>query len=471
MSSDEIVKGECQHCKGHIEFPSEMKGQKVDCPHCSKETWLTPPVPKKSQGDEKALDALKSGVGELAKAASIVAKKATDKAKEIAASDEVKNLKDKAGKAASELRDKANERVEGIQADPAAFKKRLVPIAMAASVILGFWLIRYQPWKSEFDRTLMWAERGDADAQHSMGQLYLGGEGVGKDTEEAASWFEKAAEQGHVDSMFNLGLMYSGVGGRRNDSKSRDWYQKAADGGDEEALSALGDLYLEGRGVRRDYAKAMELFSQSESVSNSLFQIGRIHDRGLGVKSDLEEAIEWWRKGARIDHPGCLYNLGSCYETGDGVRRNMDEAADFYGLAAELDYPEANYNLGVLYSSKEHGLYDPEKSLEYTTRAHELGFDLAVTQLAYLHMNGIGVKKSQNKGIALLQDAAKKGNREASKALGQVQQGQMMQILGAAFSLGFGGGGGGQSDADYSNSQMDAAYQQWKSENPSQFMR
>ena len=281
MSSDEIVKGECQHCKGHIEFLAEMKGQKVDCPHCSKETWLTPPVPKKSQGDEKALDALKSGVGELAKAASIVAKKATDKAKEIAASDEVKNLKDKAGKAASELRDKANERVEGIQADPAAFKKRLVPIAMAASVILGFWLIRYQPWKSEFDRTLMWAERGDADAQHSMGQLYLGGEGVGKDTEEAASWFEKAAEQGHVDSMFNLGLMYSGVGGRRNDSKSRDWYQKAADGGDEEALSALGDLYLEGRGVRRDYAKAMELFSQSESVGNSL---------GLGgyMTEDLE---------------------------------------------------------------------------------------------------------------------------------------------------------------------------------------
>ena len=34
------LKGECQHCHGHIEFPAEAAGMTTDCPHCSKPTEL-----------------------------------------------------------------------------------------------------------------------------------------------------------------------------------------------------------------------------------------------------------------------------------------------------------------------------------------------------------------------------------------------------------------------------------------------
>ncbi len=35
----------CQHCNGHISFPSEMAGQTTNCPHCQLETLLfIPPV-------------------------------------------------------------------------------------------------------------------------------------------------------------------------------------------------------------------------------------------------------------------------------------------------------------------------------------------------------------------------------------------------------------------------------------------
>jgi hypothetical protein len=39
----------CQHCDGHIEFPSEMDGQAINCPHCTSPTVLndpTAPLPK-----------------------------------------------------------------------------------------------------------------------------------------------------------------------------------------------------------------------------------------------------------------------------------------------------------------------------------------------------------------------------------------------------------------------------------------
>src|SRR5262245_66337827 len=41
------LKTECQHCKGHIEYPSELAGQSVECPHCKRAATLlsTPPAP------------------------------------------------------------------------------------------------------------------------------------------------------------------------------------------------------------------------------------------------------------------------------------------------------------------------------------------------------------------------------------------------------------------------------------------
>ena len=42
------------------------------------------------------------------------------------------------------------------------------------------------------------AEHGDAMAQFSLGVCYQNGWGVGKDTDEAAKWYRKAAEQGYA---------------------------------------------------------------------------------------------------------------------------------------------------------------------------------------------------------------------------------------------------------------------------------
>ena len=36
----EEAKFDCQHCGGHIEFPAEMAGQTINCPHCQLETQL-----------------------------------------------------------------------------------------------------------------------------------------------------------------------------------------------------------------------------------------------------------------------------------------------------------------------------------------------------------------------------------------------------------------------------------------------
>jgi hypothetical protein len=48
MAETTYLKAACQHCKGHIEYPSELAGQSIECPHCKQTTTLplsTPPPP------------------------------------------------------------------------------------------------------------------------------------------------------------------------------------------------------------------------------------------------------------------------------------------------------------------------------------------------------------------------------------------------------------------------------------------
>lgn len=51
MNRTKYLKGACQHCDGHIEFPAEQIGLVVPCPHCQQETELTLLAPP----DEPAL--------------------------------------------------------------------------------------------------------------------------------------------------------------------------------------------------------------------------------------------------------------------------------------------------------------------------------------------------------------------------------------------------------------------------------
>src|SRR5215472_19374592 len=36
------LKAACERCSGHIEYPTELAGQSVECPHCHQPTPLAP---------------------------------------------------------------------------------------------------------------------------------------------------------------------------------------------------------------------------------------------------------------------------------------------------------------------------------------------------------------------------------------------------------------------------------------------
>jgi hypothetical protein len=76
------------------------------------------------------------------------------------------------------------------------------------------------------------AKKGDARAQHNIGQMYMLGEGVGKDPSVAIRLFGNAANSGAALSMFSLGEMHrAGVGTPKDLVQSYSWFTLAMAGG------------------------------------------------------------------------------------------------------------------------------------------------------------------------------------------------------------------------------------------------
>ena len=74
------------------------------------------------------------------------------------------------------------------------------------------------------------AEDGNVTAQGLLGRMYLRGEGVTQDYQEAAKWHRLAAEQGDAYSQYNLASSYYyGMGVSQNYQEAAKWYRLAAE--------------------------------------------------------------------------------------------------------------------------------------------------------------------------------------------------------------------------------------------------
>ena len=85
-------------------------------------------------------------------------------------------------------------------------------------------------------------EMGHLDAQFLLGQ-YLAD---GRDPDEGMAWFRKAADNGHVESQFQMSRI------SRDGKESIAWLRKAAGQGHGKAQCRLGMAYWVGQGVPKD---------------------------------------------------------------------------------------------------------------------------------------------------------------------------------------------------------------------------
>ncbi|HEY7607973.1 MAG TPA: tetratricopeptide repeat protein [Alphaproteobacteria bacterium] len=150
------------------------------------------------------------------------------------------------------------------------------------------------------------AEAENPEAQYTLAELYLRGDGVPRSFPAAAQLFRRAAEKGNLArAQYALGLLYlKGVGVPKNEVEAVLWWQKAADQNFMPAITWVGLSLLEGRGIQKDEEAARKMLERAAEGDepNAQYTLGRIYEKGLGTKKDPVVAMKWFILAAEQAH-------------------------------------------------------------------------------------------------------------------------------------------------------------------------
>jgi TPR repeat protein len=114
------------------------------------------------------------------------------------------------------------------------------------------------------------AENGHIDSQFNLALMYEKGIGVSKDEKEAIIWYRKSAKQGNAFAQYNLAVLYeNGRGVEVDFAQANAWYRKASAQGDPLAIGNLGMLYVRGQGVKENTVAGVALLLLSATMDSS----------------------------------------------------------------------------------------------------------------------------------------------------------------------------------------------------------
>ncbi|CAO5681393.1 MAG: hypothetical protein HEEMFOPI_01493 [Holosporales bacterium] len=246
------------------------------------------------------------------------------------------------------------------------------------------------------------ATQGDTEAKIYLGICYCKGNGVTKNYEKSAEWFQKSADQknvtsdndlkikknyvkalewstkdankGYSASLQNLENFYNDPCVHKNYTKATEWFQKSANYGYVLAQNKLGRWNLVGFHVPQNYKKAFEYFQKSadqECNKYVLTNIAILYFYGWGVIQDDEMALNIFAIAAEDGNEEAMYFLGHMFLNGCGIDKDSQKAVDFFKKSSEKEFFPALYTMGVFFEEGKYIDKDPEKANEFYKKAFE----------------------------------------------------------------------------------------------------
>ncbi len=170
------------------------------------------------------------------------------------------------------------------------------------------------------------ALKGDPTAAYEIGVRFAEGKGVAPNFDEAAKWYDRAAQAGVVPAMFRLGTFYEkGLSVKKDVDIARRYYMQAAERGNAKAMHNLAVLDADGGGKGANYKNASQWFRKAadRGVADSQYNLGILYARGIGVEQNLAESFKW-------------FSLAAAQGDADSARKRNDIARrlDAQSLAA-----------------------------------------------------------------------------------------------------------------------------------------
>ncbi|MCM1008387.1 MAG: relaxase MobL [Ruminococcus flavefaciens] len=265
---------------------------------------------------------------------------------------------------------------------------------------------------------------------YRIGKMHCYGVGTEQDYKQAFTWFLKSAQEGNKFAQYSLAnLYYYGNGVEKDLSQAFLWNQKSSSQGQPYASYAVAQMYDNGEYVSQieetaqRYFKValsgfLELESKDQADDNLYYKLGAMFKNGLGTDSDMDTAIDYFKRSAEMNNKNGLYEYGKALLLGEHIPKDKKEAVKLLEKAIKLENTNAKRFLALEYISGEHLDQDIEKGLSMLTECVDSGDTFACYKLGKIYFKGEIVLQDLEKAEKYLLSA--ENNEFTQYALGKL---------------------------------------------------
>ena len=280
----------------------------------------------------------------------------------------------------------------------------------------------YYKNKKNYEQAALWYEKaanqGHAEAQKSLANIYTSSESI-KDYSQALYWMLKAANQGNFMAISLLHLYYeSGMGVPVNNTLAVYWAQKAIEKGDDFSYLSLSVYYLNGLGVPQDYKKATyycnlaiekgkAFVKRSGEMLLKTIAEDEEKERTTNKKNIRNQDIKNYNKfieSAEKGDPEAQFIIGNTF-----VNINGTLGLEWYTKAAQQGHVKAQSKVGIAHAIADGTTRDYQKAAYWLKKAAENGDADAQKHLGYCYYYGRGVTKDIQTANLWFDKAKKQG--------------------------------------------------------------
>lgn len=283
------------------------------------------------------------------------------------------------------------------------------------------------------------AEDGNALAMHDLGRMHADGLGTEIDAGTSFSWYAKALsafediesvkENRYVE--YRIGKMYAaGLGTEQDYEAAAGWFSEAVAKRHKYAQYSLAGLYFHGQGVGQSYETAFSLYLRAavQHMPYADYELAKMYRDGVGTAVNNAETARHFRiafqgfqqmeKQSRDDK--LQYRLSQMLYTGTGTEKDVEAALGYFEKSARLGNVHAQYMLGRIYLDADGGHENAEQAVRWLMKSADGGNALAQYALGKLYRDVSHVEKDIPKAIVLFTQAAQQKNSYAAYALGRL---------------------------------------------------
>ncbi|KAK8857781.1 hypothetical protein M9Y10_016193 [Tritrichomonas musculus] len=255
------------------------------------------------------------------------------------------------------------------------------------------------------------ANNGCTKAMYYYHNMLKNGDNVPIDNHNSIVYLKKATCEGHVESMYEIGLYYK-LFDKNFEAQQKyvSLLKKAADKGHINSIYEYGMFLLNTKVLPVDYEMAAKYIKIAADNGNTdaMIEYALILSKGEGVEINIDEAIEYCKRAIDKGSIEAITTYALILNSNKCSTINKEEVIKYYKMGIEKGDSNAMNNYAMMLQEGDGVKMDKEEAVKYYKMAINEGNSYSMYRYALMLEKGDGIQKDEKESINILELQLKK---------------------------------------------------------------